>query len=552
MSRDLISASWRDGLARSSGRPTSRGRASPCCRPVDGQTGCLRRKSEAVAFFGVPRSRSWALLAAGLFLVAFAVRLVPLLVGGGPWGLGDYDDGVHYAAAAALLHGHLPYRDYLFLNPPGIVLAAVPVVGMSQLLGEPDAFAAGRLLWMGLGSLTCVLVARFVLPLGLAAAAIAGLAYATFPPAVIVDHLLLQEGLQNLLFAAALLAIALAADGRARWLLVAGGLLGVATMVKIWAITAVLVVAVFLGMTVGWRRAGIFACGVAAGGVMVGLPFFLAAQGLMWEMVVIDQVRRVWFGTIWQRLATITGVSLWSPGSGFTAVVAVAVVALGVLLCAAFTVRRLRLVAALLVVFAVVVLVTPSPHMHYGALVAVPAAIVVGGGAWRLADARWSRVTPALVAASLLVAGLFVRAVPALSYKPEFKYAPGMYGIKFPSATLRTAALMGKCVTSNDPTTLVLLNVLNRNLSRGCPFVVDVSGAAYHGELWTGESRFANEAWQRYALGVFRSGDLMIMNPYAPSGYTNTTLKIIRSWPTVKKAGVWHLRTPRPPDAGGY
>jgi hypothetical protein len=43
----------------------------------------------------------------------------------------------------------------------------------------------------------------------------------------IVDHLLLQEGLPNLLLAAALVAIALAADGRARWLLVAGALLGV-------------------------------------------------------------------------------------------------------------------------------------------------------------------------------------------------------------------------------------------------------------------------------------------------------------------------------------
>jgi hypothetical protein len=89
-------------------------------------------------------------------------------------------------------------------------------------------------------------------------------------------------------------------------------------------------------------------------------------------------------------------------------------------------------------------------------------------------------------------------------------------------------------------------------LSRGCPFVVDVSGAAYHAELWTGESRFSNEAWQRYALGVFRSGDLMIMNPYAPSGYSHTTLKVVRNWPTAKKAGVWQLRTPRPPDAGGY
>jgi alpha-1,2-mannosyltransferase len=500
----------------------------------------------------VPRSRSWLLLAAGLFLAAFVVRLVPLLVGGGLWGLGGYDDGVHYAAAAGLLHGHLPYRDYLFLHPPGIVIAAVPVVAIGELVGEPDAFAAGRLLWMGLGSVTCVFVARFVLPLGLAAAAIAGLAYATFPPAVVVEHIMMQEGLQNLLFAAALVTMAQARHGRGRWLLFAGVLLGVATMVKIWAVAAVLIVAVFLGMTEGWRRAGIFAGGVALGGVVVGLPFFLAAPGLMWEMVVLDQIRRVWYGTLWQRLAAITGVPFWSPGSDLTAVISVAVMALAVLLCAALAVPQLRLVAALLVVFAVVVLATPSPHMHYGALVAVPAAIVVGGGAKKLAETRWSRITLGLAAGLMLVAGLVMRSLPVLTYDREFKYAPEMYGIRFPSASLRPAAQAGKCVTSNDPTTLILLDVLDRNLSRDCPFVVDVSGAVYHRELWTGKSRFLNQAWQRYALDVFRGGDLMIMNRHAPAGYSHTTLKIIRSWPAVKKDSGWHLRTPRPPDSGSY
>ena len=54
-----------------------------------------------------------------------------------------------------------------------------------------------------MGSMSmCVGVARFLLlPPGLSTAAIGGIAYATFPPAVIVDHIMMQEGLQNLLFA---------------------------------------------------------------------------------------------------------------------------------------------------------------------------------------------------------------------------------------------------------------------------------------------------------------------------------------------------------------
>ena len=45
--------------------------------------------------------------------------------------------------------------------------------------------------------------------------------------------------------------------------------------------------------------------------------------------------------------------------------------------------------------------------------------------------------------------------------------------------------------------------MLNRDLLRGCRFVVDVSGAAYHGALWTGESRFRNQACQHYTLDGF-------------------------------------------------
>ena len=89
----------------------------------------------------------------------------------------------------------------------------------------------------------------------------------------------------------------------------------------------------------------------------------------------------LWFGTVWQRLSTITGVSLYrSPGSGVTVLVAVAMVAL-LVLCAAFMVRELRLVAALLITLSIVVLVTPSPHMHYGALVQSRPRSSVGGGA---------------------------------------------------------------------------------------------------------------------------------------------------------------------------
>ena len=44
-----------------------------------------------------------AIWMAALFVVAFGMRLIPVLNGAGVLGIGHYDDGVHYAAALSLV-----------------------------------------------------------------------------------------------------------------------------------------------------------------------------------------------------------------------------------------------------------------------------------------------------------------------------------------------------------------------------------------------------------------------------------------------------------------
>src|SRR6476661_2472269 len=90
-------------------------------------------------------NRVWhRVVAVAAALVAVVARLVPVLRGGGLFGLGNYDDGVYYAAGTALLHGLIPYRDYLFLHPPGIVLLLAPF----GLAGhDPTGLATARLAW---------------------------------------------------------------------------------------------------------------------------------------------------------------------------------------------------------------------------------------------------------------------------------------------------------------------------------------------------------------------------------------------------------------------
>src|SRR5687768_5367329 len=128
------------------------------------------------------------LLVVGLtvvFCVAFAARLIPLLRGGGLHAMGNYDDGVHYAAAMGLVHGLLPYRDFLLLHPPGLPLLLTPFAGLAEVLGEPDTMVVARLCWMSLGALNAVLCGLVLLPLGRLAAVLTGLMYAVYFGAVL-------------------------------------------------------------------------------------------------------------------------------------------------------------------------------------------------------------------------------------------------------------------------------------------------------------------------------------------------------------------------------
>ena len=127
----------------------------------------------------------WAI---ALAAIAFAFRLIPVLRGGGLFGFGNYDDGVYYAAATGLVHGRLPYRDFLLLHPPGMPLLLTPFALGAQLASDSYGFAAARVAWMLLGALNAVLIWRILRPIGLVAALFGGLSYAVFYPAVYADQ----------------------------------------------------------------------------------------------------------------------------------------------------------------------------------------------------------------------------------------------------------------------------------------------------------------------------------------------------------------------------
>ena len=102
---------------------------------------------------GLTRSPAARALLVATGLLAFAVRIGPVVVEGLLRGAMSYDEGVHFQVAQRLLAGQVTYRDVLFVHPPGVVLAQVPIVWLGQFIGEPDALAVSRCLAAAIGAL---------------------------------------------------------------------------------------------------------------------------------------------------------------------------------------------------------------------------------------------------------------------------------------------------------------------------------------------------------------------------------------------------------------
>ena len=197
-----------------------------------------------------------------IIAVAFTARLYPMLRGGGLYGLGNYDDGVYYAAAAMLTEGRLPYRDYLLLQPPGIAILLAPFAAIGSILGDPIGLLVGRLAWMALGAANALLVGLLLLPVSRRAALLGGATYAVFFPAVYSEHtVLLKAPATTALLISLLLCRPTGRSPRPGLvrLALAGAILGAAASIKIWGVVPVLVMVVWL-TPLPTRRPGLSGC----------------------------------------------------------------------------------------------------------------------------------------------------------------------------------------------------------------------------------------------------------------------------------------------------
>ena len=486
---------------------------------------------------------------AAVFGTAIVVRLTGALRGSGLHGIGNYDDGVHFAAALGLVNGLLPYRDFLLLHPPGVVLVLAPFAALSWLIGEPDAMVVARLVWMVLGGLNAALCGVALRPIGVAAGLIGALFYALFQPAIYVEHTTLLEAPATTVLLLAIVLIRLLGSSpgvKPAHYLAAGFLIGLSPVLKIWGVVAVLVLVIAVRVRRGRRPAMTMLVGAVATCTAACLPFFLAAPGEMWRMIVVAQVgRRRVSDALPSRLNNVLGTREWvPPGQGpYWSAWLVAMSTVVILATVICLVRvELRVAAALLITHGILVLVAPMWFAHYAGLTAAPIALVIGGSVGVLLDWAAPRRWLQGLIAGLTVAGILLLALPLR----HLDLGEG----RFPARQLGAAVAEERgCVTTDWPMTLIQMDLLQRNIDRRCRFVVDLGGYSYYltDSAYHDGSRRKNKDWQALALDYYRCGDAVLAVRFTTSsGFSPSTAREVRRWPVIVASHGYVIRRPGP------
>ena len=107
--------------------------------------------------------------------------------------LSSYDTGVYLAATMHFIAGTIPYRNFTFVQPPGIVLLMTPAAVFSRIFGTHDAFELVRVFGALVTALNASLLAWIVRRRGLVAMVIAGVGLAMTPVAFWVSSSLTLE-----------------------------------------------------------------------------------------------------------------------------------------------------------------------------------------------------------------------------------------------------------------------------------------------------------------------------------------------------------------------
>ena len=436
-------------------------------------------------------------------LVGLALRVAPWLHAHTFLGVQEYDDGVYYGAAKALLHGLLPYRDFTIVHPPGSTVALLLFAALGSVFGDPVGLAGARAAVAVLAVANIVLVHRLaqLLPTAPSRARavplLAAAVYAVLPNAVQAEHTVLLEPLVNTLCLSATLLLLL---GRRSAVLV-GALCALALSVKLFAGVYVLALLGWLLLTGKHRLVLPYLAGLGGGLAVVVLPFAAAAPERFWHNVVVTQLSRPLDASVsgMHRLADLVGLGALPVALPLV----LALVLVAVLRAGRDWRTPVTLWLAVGLATSLAFALSASYFPHYGAFLTPPLALVLAGAVSRPLAGR----LPLAGVAVLLVvfAGSSVRADARLTGQPDLRRAA-------------TGVPAGSCVFSEDASLAVAAGLFTLPGPR-CPGWIDGRGVSYDGNTgWPKDRSFyfagftGDPRWQAELQRQLAHADFLLLS----------------------------------------
>ena len=425
-------------------------------------------------------------------LLGLALRVYQLLRPGLLTGVLEYDDGVYFGSAVRLVHGVIPYRDFVLIQPPGITLLLSPVALASRAVGTDTGFAISRVLSACAGAASVWLCGLLVRHRGRAAVIIACGLVAIHPDSVGAAQSVLLE---PWLVVFTLLGLCAAfsqgelvdSDRRLMW---AGVALACAVAVKVWAIVPAAVLVVFVLAMRGRRAAISYVVGLVGGVAVTIGAFFVLAPRAFFEDVVISQLSRVDDSrtSMLFRLTSLFGFTDVTLAKQSVIVLAIVVVSgSAIALFAGWGLgvkppRALDLLACVCLILTLAMFLWPVDYYdHYAAFFSPFLALVLAGAVGSLLSGLRAellqtstgplalRAPPALSLA--LCVGLIIAAAIVRSHLAE------LGGLPAPTAQARQIP-RGACVLTDFPAYTLTTNRFTSD-EVNCPAMVDALGTDY-------------------------------------------------------------------------
>jgi alpha-1,2-mannosyltransferase len=478
-------------VASAPGRQARNGRSTE----ADGVRGRLQQSP-----FGGSRLRAYWLSDPGKVMLiatalALVIRLFTLTRPGFLTGITEYDDGVYIGGSIRMTEGQLPYLNFAFVQPPGILELMLPVALLAKVTSTVKALALARLL-TALASTACIpLVGNLVRYRGAVVTAVACGVLAVYPPDITTAHTLLLEPWMNL-FCLIAINLAFRRGHLARPVMLgwAGVALGFAGAIKFWAAAPALVLLVLclVDQTDRGRRVRNYLIGLVVGFVVPSAPFLVTAPVTFLRSTIFDQAARegsaVAFGV---RMANLTGLidvystkgklmldpggnSMFAAGEqagigdahsiGWLPILAAVVLIAALAVGYARQSRRLTQLEwlSLATAFIAAVMITgySAFFYHYADFPAPWLALALGGAAGALAGhRRWSLVV-------IRVFALLILLVTVLQIRE-------MYPLSKSGAEALAAKIPVSACVVTDEASLTIAADRFAELPPGCPDIID-------------------------------------------------------------------------------